>query len=171
MRKIKNILFLLLFAVMLVPVATPFLLQLKIILAESDAEERLERNHLEVLRIPVKNILWTKQGKEIIINNRLFDVKEFSRNKKEIVVTGIYDDVETALEKQMTGLWQQQQSKQGIILFKYFQLLSQSHLPQGFLQPGIISTAQKIYPQEIFCYHKEIFIKIPTPPPQIIIIS
>src|SRR4029079_3045522 len=118
MRKIKNILFLLLFAVMLVPVAAPFVLQFRIILVESDAEERLERNHLEVLHIPAKNILWTKQGKEIIINNRLFDVKEFSRNTKEIVVTGIYDEVETTLEKQMTGLWQQQQSKQGIILFK-----------------------------------------------------
>ena len=171
MGTIKNILFLLLFVVMLVPVAVPFVLQLKILLVESDAEERLERNHLEVLHIPVENILWTKQGKEIITNNRLFDVKEFSQNKNEIVVTGIFDDVETALEKQMTGLWQQQQSKQGIVLFKYFQLLAQSHLPQAFLQPGIISTAQKIYPQEIFCYHKEIFIKIPTPPPQIIIIS
>jgi len=136
---------------MLVPVAAPFVLQLRIILVESDAEERLERNHLEVLHIPAKNILWTKQGKEIIINNRLFDVKEFSRNTKEIVVTGIYDEVETTLEKQMTGLWQQQQSKQGIILFKYFQLLAQSHLPQAFLQPGIIATAQRIYSQEISC--------------------
>ena len=171
MGAIKNILFLLLFVVMLVPVAAPFVLQLRIILIESDAAERLERNHLEVLHIPAKNILWTKQGKEIIINNRLFDVKEFSRNTKEIVVTGIYDEVETTLEKQMTGLWQQQQSKQGIILFKYFQVLAQSHLPQAFLQPGIIATAQRIYSQEIFCYHKEIFIKIPTPPPQIIIIS
>ncbi len=166
MQKTKNILILLLFVVMLVPLVTPVLLQLKIAMVQNEAEERMEKNHLQVLHIPLNDIVWTKKGRELLFNKRLFDVKEFSKTKTELILTGIYDDEETSLEKEMDGLWQEQQSKQGIILYKYFQVLAQIDLPQNISHAEKIITNKKNYHQKLSFYQKDIFIKIPTPPPQ-----
>lgn len=166
MQKSKKILFLLLFAALLIPAITPLIIQIKIAWIKMEAERRLETNNLQVVHIPVKNVKWVKQGKEMIINNRLFDVKDFLQNATEIIVTGIYDDIETALEKQNDRLWQQQKSEQGVLVFKYFQVLAQSFLPQHLIHLKNMLPVQKNYAGEIVSSYKEIIIQIPTPPPE-----
>lgn len=166
MQKAKNILLLLLFTIMLAPVLAPLVLQLKILLVKIEAEERLETDNLQVLHIPLQEICWSKKGREIVINNRLFDLKKFKQDDTEIIVTGVFDDEETFLEKEINGLWQEQQSRQSLILLKYFQVLSQTYFPQNIFHIREIPGIQKIYRQEVFSDYKRIFLKIPTPPPQ-----
>lgn len=164
MQKPKIISVLVLFLVLLMAIAIPGSLQLKIILAKRRATENLEKNHLQVLYVS-GNIRWTNPGKEIIINDRLFDVKELSQSESGFVLTGMYDNEETALEKQVNDLWEQEPGN-GLILLKYFQYLVQSYLPEPFFRLTKISAPEKIYLDETCFYHKEIFIKIPYPPPQ-----
>lgn len=166
MRKCDYILFSGLFLVMLMTVAAPFLYQLKITFLKMDAGERMENSHLQTIRIPLSAVHWIKKGKEILINKRLFDVKEYNNNDCDLVLTGIFDDEETALDKSVDDLWQQQQDKPGILLIKCFQVLDNTCFLQTDwqLKPPVIK--KEIYERTIYYPLKDIFIKIPSPPPQ-----
>ncbi|MEP7109679.1 MAG: hypothetical protein ABI760_16915 [Ferruginibacter sp.] len=166
MKRGKNILFLLLFLAMFLVVATPSLIQIRILLLKFDAMERLEKESLKIIHIAAGNINWTKKGREIRIGARLFDVKDFSRDSSGFVVTGMYDDEETNLEIQMNKLWQQQNSKHALKLLKYFRFLAVGSSQESFLSLARLSESAKLYARQINTYYKEIFIKIPYPPPQ-----
>ena len=167
MGKIKNIPFLLLFIVMLAPLVTPFFLQLKISIIKIESRERLEKKNLLSIHILKKNIHWVRLNKELIIDNRLFDVKHHSQIGAELVVTGIFDDNETKVEKQINDFWEQQKTRQGIFLLKFLQELGNSCFQKNIFQIEVPESDCKVYAGIIFFCQKDVFIKIPSPPPQV----
>ena len=104
MQKSKNILFFVLAVIILLPLAAPFLAELKISHLKKAAAERLEKEHVQTVLIAAAEIHWVKSGKEILIGYRLFDVKEYHANETSIIVTGVFDNEETAVKKQADDL-------------------------------------------------------------------
>lgn len=72
-------------------------------------EEKLEHQHLDTLRIAAKDLVWYKKGKEVMIGQRLFDVKQLTREGETVVLTGLYDEDETLVKQQLSQLMKQQQ--------------------------------------------------------------
>jgi hypothetical protein len=166
MRNMKNILILVIFIILLAPLAAPIFLELKISIIKIEARERLERNHLVTLHILKENIHWTKSHKEIIIGHRLFDIKQSIQNGKEWIVKGIFDDEETSLLNKLNNLWQRQKSRQGNFLLKYLHQLGKTCFQENFLQIDVLRPGCKSFAAETNYCVKDVFIKIPSPPPQ-----
>lgn len=62
------------------------------------AKERLERQSLHQLFVPAESVVWEKAGKELRLGKRLFDVKSVIQKSDGLLVTGLYDEEETAIE-------------------------------------------------------------------------
>ena len=167
MTKGKYIICSFLLFILSVPFATPIIFQVNILLIKMEAKERFEMNNLETFRIKKADVSWTDAGKEMRINDRLFDVEEYKDNGDEFLVKGLFDDSETALEKQIEQLWDQQKSKNGILLLKYFQFLSNNYLQQTYYHFEPYSIVPVIYGTGLILSEQNICIKIPSPPPQV----
>ncbi len=166
MKRSKNILFLLLLLAMIAAVTFPSFIQFKIFLVKHDANERLEKAHLQIIYVAAKDIRWTQKGKEIKVGDRLFDVKQYAPGINGFVLTGIYDDDESILNKQLDEAWHQQHSKDAIILLKYFDFLGINHPNEPFFKAEWLSKTARLYATQTNFYNKDIFLKIPYPPPQ-----
>jgi hypothetical protein len=69
------------------------------------AEEQLERGNLTIISIAEKDLRWHKTGKELWIENKLFDVKSINKSKSGYcIVAGLFDDAEQRLIKQLDHL-------------------------------------------------------------------
>ena len=130
------------------------------------AAERLENNQLQTIKIPLSEIQWTKKGEELIIYNRLFDVKEYHQSKSNLVITGLFDEDETRLDKEVSNLWQQQKSKHDLFLLQYFHILGNACFQNNNYEINGLSTMGKSYPSVISYFPNDIYIKILFPPPQ-----
>jgi hypothetical protein len=85
-------------APMLVPVG--YLLQKHYV--RHKMEERLEKAALQTLFVAGEPH-WAKPGKEIWLNNQLFDVKEIRPAQNGYIVKGLFDTQETAIAKKAAG--------------------------------------------------------------------
>ena len=93
---------------------------------------RLEANVLHTICIPEHDVHWMKNGKEISVNGKMFDIKSFHINEGVYVFKGLYDDEETALREQLQKE-QETNSTNSKQLTRLFQLL-QSSLPLQLYQ-------------------------------------
>lgn len=151
---------------MLLAVAAPSIIQLKILTLKLTAQEKLKRAHLKIVYIGAANICWIQKGREARIGNRLFDVEKFTVDKDGLLLTGMYDDEESGLEMEMNKLWKHHNSKQAPELLKYFQFVAVECRPQSFLMEARFLQPLALYTARNNFYDKDIFIKIPYPPPQ-----
>lgn len=71
------------------------------------SRERLERETLQTISIPSQQVYWVKQGKEILVDGKLFDVKSFSQQADKIIFTGVFDGKENRLVKHIKELTEQ----------------------------------------------------------------
>ena len=76
-----------------------FLVQQKVI--QFNVHEALEEGSLQTITINQSDITWTRQEKELLLNGKLFDVKNFSRSGDYLTVTGIFDGKEDELNLQL----------------------------------------------------------------------
>ena len=60
-------------------------------------EEKLDKQVLHSITMAEGDIHWIRAGKEILINNRLFDIKSFTSYKGSCTFTGLFDEEETSL--------------------------------------------------------------------------
>jgi len=78
-----------------------------------EMHERLEKSQLITLTMPTSSIQWVKEGKEIVIQGRLFDVKSISYAYEFAHINGLFDEEETNLVNRINGqLHQQNTGKQ-----------------------------------------------------------
>jgi len=59
--------------------------------------EELESKNLTTIIIKKNNLKWIRQGKEIAVDGKLFDVKDISIKGADYVVRGLYDEKEATL--------------------------------------------------------------------------
>jgi hypothetical protein len=69
-----------------------------------EMKEKLEREELHEVRISKSSIRWVKAGKECMINNRMFDVKDQTASGDSVVLRGLYDDKEKEIIARMESV-------------------------------------------------------------------
>jgi hypothetical protein len=84
-----------------VPVFLSVKFILKEILIEQEVEEKMKSEVLQTVRIAKTAINWVKPGKEILLDNKLFDVKYFESTNDIVTLTGFFDNEETELMSEL----------------------------------------------------------------------
>lgn len=169
MHTLRNIPLLLLLTAFLLATAAPLFLQLRLVLLKHEAEERMEQSLLQTIALPAKEIRWEREGAELRIGQRLFDVESARVNSSNLIVTGVFDDEEMDIEKKLDGFWNGQEPQQNGFLEKYFQYLSQVLFASAFVQNNLIVQLSNSFADHPFQFIKSVFISVPSPPPQEIV--
>lgn len=129
-------------------------------------KQELEQSLLQDIVIPSAELQWFKPGKEIVVDNQLFDIKSIRYSKDgNAYISGLFDKEESILIYEMKKDWNEQNrnsSRQVIQLFKMIQsntepdqLLS---APLTNIEAPEIITGNPLLPAG--------FTSISTPPPQ-----
>jgi len=69
-----------------------------------EMEEKLENEQLQTIAVPVSEVKWYKENKEIIVGGKLFDVKSVVYHDGIASFTGLYDHQETNIKAQLENL-------------------------------------------------------------------
>jgi hypothetical protein len=64
--------------------------------------EKLEQSAKITYQFSIQEISWIKEGKELLIKGKMFDVKHFEMKGNIIEITGIFDEEEDALQNQFS---------------------------------------------------------------------
>ena len=89
-----------------------------------EARGELASARLDTIHVKLKSVHWVEFGKEVSINNRLFDVNECWRSNEELVIVGLFDDEETSVENIIRRLVNPPQSEDmRRSLMKYFSIV------------------------------------------------
>lgn len=147
------------------PVITGFIFQLHQKIIRHQMKEELENKLLQTVIIQENEIHWLKAGKEIWLNNRLFDVKSSNYENGQYTFTGLYDEEETLLVTLLQKNQQRENASGNKILAQLLQLfpVNYERAEEGFLSFILIS-CQFPDPPFPLCSH---YSSIITPPPQI----
>jgi hypothetical protein len=148
------------------PLSHIFIIQTRQQKLQKEMAVRLSSVTLHTITLDKKEVLWIKEGKEIMVNGKMFDVKSFSIHENTITFSGLYDEDETELMARFKKDYQNNLpgTTQLTSLFQLLQTLySNSSMVEMFL-PVLLNkkfagsiTASPIAP----------FISIITPPPQV----
>lgn len=87
----------------LLPFASIIFLQAWQLYVKHEAKERLEKALLETIVLQKDQFYWEEEGKEISMGGKLFDVKSFVVKGDKTIVTGIFDEKETAISAMLSG--------------------------------------------------------------------
>lgn len=162
-KKITSILFILLgFA----PLLFVLLFSMKQQSIRRRMKERMEEQMLHTITINNTDIRWEKEGKEIWVQGKMFDIKSIEYKDETTIFHGLFDDEETVLKKAFNDGWKKNSSAQNQLLVQLFQSLRGICLnpdtdfvlfPEGLQHLGSTSA----------CKLPSYFQIILTPPPQI----
>jgi len=129
-------------------------------------KRQLENKMLHTIMLAENEVHWLKEGKEILINGRMFDIKSFHpAGNGKIIFSGLYDDDETALVTQMSKNQQNENKAGGKLLAQLFQLL-QSSCNNTATEVFIPSFNKNHFPG-LEKHLTTPFITIISPPPQV----
>lgn len=129
-------------------------------------KEALEQSLLQDLVIPAAELQWFKPGKEIVVDNQLFDIKSIRYgNDGKAYISGLFDKEESILIYEMKKDWNEQNrnsSRQVIQLFKMAQSLPETE--KQYSEPYSIARSHEMIPGAPLLSSG--FASITTPPPQ-----
>jgi len=76
-----------------------FLIKQKLIQAQM--EERLEQSQLQTVVLPVNSVSWINDGKEVMLDGKLFDIRSYTVSGNTITLNGLFDNDEDHLIAKM----------------------------------------------------------------------
>jgi hypothetical protein len=85
-----------------------------------EMKEALEKAHLQQLSIVTSEIIWLKEGAEILVNGEPFDVKTFGQKDSITILTGLFDKKEKELNSRAIAYSKQHTPNQQHILKAFF---------------------------------------------------
>jgi hypothetical protein len=95
-RKLRlHIISLFLGCLVLLPLVFSGGLQLFQVYLKYRAEHRLETEVLQTLSVPEHKVQWVEEGRELMVNGRMFDLKSYSVKNGILTAWGIFDEEET----------------------------------------------------------------------------
>jgi hypothetical protein len=128
-------------------------------------KESLEQQLLQTINLSEEEVQWIKPGKEILVDGKMFDVKSFYPEHGQYKFTGLFDQEETALVKQLENNCKKNNEPGSQLLTNLFQWL-QSVYPNDIAEPLLVNQLTNIN----FCFINIHLISpcktILTPPPQ-----
>jgi hypothetical protein len=164
----KNIIAFGLTLLLTIPVIFSVVNMVKQKIFQSTRNERFGTETLQTITIAKENLRWVKKGKEVIIDGKYFDVKSFTSDGENILLTGFYDHHEDKLVKHIKTLMQKKNGSespvnQSAINFFFFPIFTQ--------QPDInFEQHWKLTANIFFPYTEnipEIYIPPFNPPPEL----
>jgi hypothetical protein len=105
-KTLANIVIFLAMTAMMLPAVYSNVLQIQRLIAKMIAHEKLESEQLTTVRIAVSELVWYEEGRELIINNELFDVESFEIQNDTMIAKGLSDAKETAINSVVNKLMQ-----------------------------------------------------------------
>ena len=121
--KAINILKIALLLLAALPVLSVFILQFHQKTIQHRMKEQLEKRFLQTVVISSDKVHWVKSGKELWLNNRLFDVKGYEQKNGTCTFTGLYDEEETMLVQQLQKNQDRDNSSDNKLLTQLFQIM------------------------------------------------
>ncbi len=128
-----------------------------------EMKEKLEKEFLHTITVPKDEVTWVKYNKEIIVGDKLFDVKSFSEKNGLYFFIGLFDAEETALNNLLEK--DTDDKNENELLGQLFQCLQSPCINVSFAQV-IIAGQNNTCSFPILLDISIPFINIPTPPPQ-----
>lgn len=163
---IKKIVAAFLLVLILAPLSYMFIFQAKQLNIQRRMKKELEGSLVQTVVLPASKLLWVKPGKEILLDQKMFDIKTISyRTDGNACITGLFDHLETGLLTQIKKSWQQDNGlgcKLIVQLFQVITTLSQYSITADLL-PQILTTEKMARRKD--CLPSP-FTRILTPPPQ-----
>lgn len=130
-----------------------------------EMQQELKYKKLVTLQIPESEIQWFKEGKEIIVEGSLFDVKSITYKNGLVTVKGLYDREEKEIYKQIDKTNESQNKSINTTLVK---LLDFYFISNEQVATSYITTCNNNIPQ-LGCtddYRLPVnYLSVPTPPP------
>ena len=86
------------------------------------AKDQLNTTSLQTVTIPLSELHWLNNEKELLITGKLFDVKSYTITNNTVTLTGLYDNKEDELVGQLTTLVDHKNGSESAIsniIFKY----------------------------------------------------
>ena len=151
---------------MLLPVTIPSLLQLFIAINRLETTRLLETPYIQLIHLKTADLQWIKTDNEILINGESFDIKKITINGNELLVTGIFDQIETYLLKKAGDLDRQKKDTQDLVVLKYLQLICTNYLAPVKYELKIPVLNSGYYSKNTSSYPDDILLKVPSPPPK-----
>ena len=96
----------------------------------------METETLVTLSIPIDKVTWMEEGREIMIEGKMFDIKSYYEEDGKLIAVGVYDEKETRVMELLYNFNDKQQNNLVINLF----LLAQSFIFLIFFLITIINT-------------------------------
>lgn len=128
--------------------------------------QKVEHSLLQTIRLDSAEIHWTKKGRELIVNNEYFDVASFRYENGIAIISGVFDERESAMHAAFAKAQENHQSNDGDSgrmaqwLLKHWApgTSIQLHQPFVFISNNAVGKMANMYLQ-IHCLP-------PTPPPK-----
>lgn len=131
-----------------------------------EMKERLEQQYLQTVVVPVKDFVWIKYKKEILVEDRLFDIKKIQLKDDRYYCTGLFDDDETALNIFFSKTHERSDDKKVPLaaqLFKLLQCLYPTEPARLFFFSDLKQTSYLSFSLIL----PSPYAKVLTPPPQL----
>jgi len=128
-----------------------------------EMKEKLEKELLHTITVPREEVTWVKYNKEIIVGDKLFDVKSSSEKDGLCFFIGLFDAEETALNALLEK--DTDDKNENELLGQLFQCLQSPCINVSF-DSGTIRGQNNTCLFPILLHISSPFINIPTPPPQ-----
>ena len=106
MRSPKTIAGIPIILIVLLPCLYCLYFQVKQHLIREEMREKLERENLQTITVPVNEFRWYEEDREIVVDGTMFDVKTIVRRGDHYIITGLFDEAETELHITMGKLQQ-----------------------------------------------------------------
>lgn len=167
MKLLKYITAFILLLALVLPMVTPLVLQIRQRYVQWEMLEALEKKELITITVPASNIHWVKKEKECVIDGEMFDVKRIEKQGNKLTLTGLFDEKEKQLKKQLlTHTKEQQKGKQSSLVVKLIMQIAVVNKTEVFdNNPAELSISYtSIYKNNCF---QSPFKSTATPPPRL----
>jgi hypothetical protein len=130
------------------------------------AEHRLETEVLQTLSVPEHKVQWVEEGREFMVDGRMFDLKSYSVQNGILTAWGVFDEEETQAMALLNHFNDRQQDLLIIRLLWFTQCL----VVLGGL---VIAIMPPPAPRQKFCsyfsFHTNPFSNPPDHPPRVLL--
>lgn len=104
MKYLKHILLWAAVVITSAPFVLPTFFQIQQEVAQHEMKEKIEHANLVTLSLDSTAVIWEKKGKEIWVDNMLFDIKKASYVNGRLIVQGLFDYKEKAIISKLNSL-------------------------------------------------------------------
>ena len=121
---LKKITAFLLLAMLLAPLSYTYIFQAKQARVQHKMKKQLQGNMLHSLVMAKEDLRWVKPGKEILVGEKMFDIKTIGyRADGTVYITGLFDHEESFLYAQLKKNRKEETNRNNQQLVQLFQLM------------------------------------------------